>query len=133
VYWWREHDEDFVLRENQAQQVLTDALEEESIRSGLEGYQRPIYQRGELVGYETVYGDQLLNLHLGGPGTANGRRNFMSVIASSPPSTRCNSSREAVVVAQSSPGVPPAASTSSRPAQRLASLRRLNAQCHRQD
>ena len=84
VYWWREHDEEFVLRENEAQQVLTDALEEESIRRGLEGYQRPIYQRGELVGYETVYGDQLLNLHLGGPGTANGRRNFMSVIASSP-------------------------------------------------
>jgi hypothetical protein len=52
------------MRENEAQQVLTDALEEESIRRGLEGYQRPIYQRGELVGHETVYSDQLLNLQL---------------------------------------------------------------------
>jgi hypothetical protein len=58
VYFWREHDETFVIRENEAQQVLTNALEEESIRRGLEGHQRPIYQRGELVGYETVYSDQ---------------------------------------------------------------------------
>jgi hypothetical protein len=64
VYWWREHDENFVLRENEAQQVLTDALEEEAVRRGLDGYQRPIYQRGELVGHETVYSDQLLNLQL---------------------------------------------------------------------
>jgi len=57
VYWWREHDEAFALRENEAQLVLTDALEEESIRRGLEGFQRPIYHRAELVGYETVYSD----------------------------------------------------------------------------
>jgi hypothetical protein len=43
---------------------LTVALQDEAIRRGLEGYQRPIYQRGELVCYEPVYSDQLLNLQL---------------------------------------------------------------------
>ena len=35
-------------------------LEAEAMRRAVDGYQRPIYQRGELVGHETVYSDHML-------------------------------------------------------------------------
>ena len=46
-----------------AQEAMNDALgslEAEAMRRAVEGYQRPVYQRGELVGYETVYSDNML-------------------------------------------------------------------------
>jgi hypothetical protein len=30
------------------------------MRRAVEGYQRPIYQKGQLVGYETVFSDNML-------------------------------------------------------------------------
>jgi hypothetical protein len=60
VYQWREMNDDFVLRENEAQEHLTQALEREALRRAFEGYDRPVYQRGVLVGYERVYSDSLL-------------------------------------------------------------------------
>jgi hypothetical protein len=64
VLKWREHDDTFVLRENQVKSEFADALEAEAVRRALVGYDRPIYQRGELVGYERVYSDMLLKLLL---------------------------------------------------------------------
>ena len=46
-----------------AQAALDDAighLEAEAMRRAVNGYQRPIYQKGELVGHETVYSDNML-------------------------------------------------------------------------
>ena len=46
-----------------AQEAMDDALgslEAEAMRRAVEGYQRPIYQRGQLVGHETVYSDNML-------------------------------------------------------------------------
>lgn len=60
VYAWREVDETFALAENQARSSFADALEAEAVRRAVEGSQRPIYQQGQLVGYETVYSDALL-------------------------------------------------------------------------
>jgi hypothetical protein len=64
VYAWREHDDEFAQRENAARSGLADRLEAEAVRRAYRGWDRPIYQRGELVGYEHVYSDQLLNLML---------------------------------------------------------------------
>jgi hypothetical protein len=64
VYQWREHDDEFVLRENELRAELADRLEGEAIRRAYAGFDRPVYQRGELVGYERVYSDMLLKLML---------------------------------------------------------------------
>jgi len=65
VYAWREHDDDFVLAENQARGALADKLEAEAIRRAYNGWERPIYQRGILVGVERCYSDMLLKMMLG--------------------------------------------------------------------
>jgi hypothetical protein len=64
VYFWRETDDEFVLRENEAQEHLTQDLEREALRRAYEGFDRPVYQKGELVGYERVYSDSLLTMLL---------------------------------------------------------------------
>lgn len=64
VYRWREMDDGFVIRENQLRMELADRLEQEAIRRAFEGWDRPIYQRGELVGHERVYSDSLMKLML---------------------------------------------------------------------
>jgi hypothetical protein len=43
-----------------AQAMAAELLESEARRRALLGYQRPIYQRGVLVGYETRYSDTLM-------------------------------------------------------------------------
>jgi hypothetical protein len=65
VYQWREMDDAFVIHENQLRVELADRLEGEAIRRGYVGWDRPIYQKGELCGYERVYSDMLLKLMLG--------------------------------------------------------------------
>lgn len=65
VYQWREMDDAFVLRENELRAELADRLESEAIRRAYTGWDRPIYQRGELCGVERVYSDMLLKLMLG--------------------------------------------------------------------
>jgi hypothetical protein len=64
VYRWREMDDEFVMRENDLRMQLADRLEGEAIRRGYEGFDRPVYQGGSLVGYERVYSDSLLKLML---------------------------------------------------------------------
>jgi hypothetical protein len=64
VYQWREMDDDFVMRENELRVELADRLEAEAIRRAFVGWDRPIYQRGELVGYERVYDGSLLKMLL---------------------------------------------------------------------
>jgi len=60
VYAWREVDQEFALRENQARSSFADALEEAAVRRARDGIERPVYQNGQLVGYETLYSDSLL-------------------------------------------------------------------------
>lgn len=64
VYVWREMDDEFVMRENELRMELADRLEAEAIRRALTGWDRPIYQRGLLVGYERVYDGGLLKMLL---------------------------------------------------------------------
>lgn len=64
VYVWREMDDVFVLQENRLRMELADRLEMEAIRRAYTGWERPIYQRGELVGYERQYDGSLLKMLL---------------------------------------------------------------------
>jgi hypothetical protein len=64
VYQWREMDDAFLLREQELRSELADRLEGEAIRRAYSGWDRPIFQRGELVGVERVYSDSLLKLML---------------------------------------------------------------------
>jgi len=43
-----------------AMEQATDALESAARGRAIDGYQRPVYQRGELVGYEPCYSDALM-------------------------------------------------------------------------
>jgi hypothetical protein len=60
VYLWRETDDTFVFREKEAQEHLTQALEREALRRAFEGFDRPVFQRGQLVGHERVFSDSLM-------------------------------------------------------------------------
>ena len=64
VYQWREMDDEFVLMEQELRSQLADRLEKESLRRAFEGWDRPIYQRGVLCGYERVYSDTLMKMWL---------------------------------------------------------------------
>jgi hypothetical protein len=64
VWAWREMDDEFVMRENELRAELADRMEGEAIRRAYVGWDRPIYQKGELCGYERVYSDMLLKLML---------------------------------------------------------------------
>lgn len=65
VYQWREMDDEFVMKENELKAELADRMESEAIRRAFTGWDRPIYQRGVLCGYERVYSDVLLKMMLG--------------------------------------------------------------------
>ena len=64
LYTLRERDEEFAAQWDEAVEEATDTLEREARRRAVEGTDRPIYQRGELVGYEKQYSDTLMCLLL---------------------------------------------------------------------
>jgi len=66
VYEWRHNDPLFCQRWEEAIELSADVLEAEAQRRAVEGYERPIYQRGELIGHETMYSDRLLEFLLKG-------------------------------------------------------------------
>lgn len=60
LYDARERDPEFREAWDTALEEAADLLEAEARRRAVEGVDRPIYQRGELVGYERQYSDTLL-------------------------------------------------------------------------
>jgi len=60
----RKNDPQFHEAETGVLMVFAESLEVEAHRRAVEGVDRPIYQRGELVGTEKVYSDQLLAMLL---------------------------------------------------------------------
>lgn len=59
----REKNPEFAKLADRAYQQYCAKVESEITRRAIEGVERPIYQQGELVGFETVYSDKLLELH----------------------------------------------------------------------
>lgn len=60
VHHLRRTRKDFAKSWDDAIQQATDALEAAARGRAMDGYQRPVYQRGELVGYEPCYSDALM-------------------------------------------------------------------------
>ena len=57
---WMRDSPEFAARVQEALDSFRDSLIRETVRRGRDGYKRPIFQKGELVGHETVYSDGLL-------------------------------------------------------------------------
>jgi len=55
---------EFSAKVSEALEVFRDSLVREAIRRGRDGVDRPIYQKGQLVGHERVFSDHLLTLEL---------------------------------------------------------------------
>ncbi len=64
AYSHRRLEPDFKAAWDEARDTALDVLRMEAFRRGVEGYERPIYQRGEKVGTEIVYSDRLLEVLL---------------------------------------------------------------------
>ena len=60
VHHLRRTNKDFAKSWEDAMEQATDALEHAARTRAMDGYQRPVYQRGELVGYEPCYSDALM-------------------------------------------------------------------------
>lgn len=60
VYAHREADPEFLAAMDDAQEQASDVLELEARRRAVEGVQKPVFQRGELVGTIREYSDTLL-------------------------------------------------------------------------
>lgn len=60
VYRWRGEDPDFAARWATAVQMAGDLLEEEADRRGRDGYDVPVFHRGEVCGAKRKYADGLL-------------------------------------------------------------------------
>jgi hypothetical protein len=63
-YERRDADERFAAEWRVAEQQGTDALEDEARRRAVEGWEEPVYQRGELVGHVRKYDSRLLEFLL---------------------------------------------------------------------
>jgi transposase-like protein len=57
---WPDRDEEFKRRWNDAIEDGADTLEQEAIRRGRDGVDRPVFYQGEIVGYTKEYSDYLL-------------------------------------------------------------------------
>ncbi|MBP6010789.1 MAG: helix-turn-helix domain-containing protein [Alphaproteobacteria bacterium] len=60
VYRWRREDDDFAKLWLEALGVAADLLEEEADRRGRDGYDEPVFHRGEQCGAKRKYSDGLL-------------------------------------------------------------------------
>jgi len=59
-YRWVQQDSEYGAEFNDANEEVTDALEQEARRRALEGVEEPVFYRGERVGSARKYSDQLL-------------------------------------------------------------------------
>lgn len=60
VYQWLEHDEEFSLLFAQAKEDAKDVVRAEIHRRAAEGWEEPVFQRGEEIGTIRKYSDTLL-------------------------------------------------------------------------
>jgi hypothetical protein len=66
AYRWRARDEEFAAEWDEAAKVGLEGLEDEARRRAYEGYERPVYQGGSMVGTVKEYSDTLMTLLLKG-------------------------------------------------------------------
>lgn len=66
AYNWRRDDKEFAAQWDEMQELGNEALEDEAVRRGHEGYDKPVYQGGVQVGTVREYSDTLLIFMLKG-------------------------------------------------------------------
>lgn len=66
AYIWREVDDQFYKNWQQAKYYGAEALEDEAVRRGMEGYDEKVFYQGVAVGTIRKYSDKLLTLLLQG-------------------------------------------------------------------
>jgi Homeodomain-like domain len=66
VYRWRQVDPSFAVAYTDAMEAGTDLIEDEARRRAVDGYDRPVFQGGKLVGVVRVYSDELAAMLLRG-------------------------------------------------------------------
>lgn len=62
IYRWRNEDDDFEDRYQQALDDVNDRIRAEIWRRAINGVKKPVYQGGKLVGHIQEYSDSLLSL-----------------------------------------------------------------------
>jgi len=66
-YWfWKRDDPEFAKALVEARTISVKMMEDHAIKRGTTGTRKPIYQRGQLVGFERLYSDSLLTFMLKG-------------------------------------------------------------------
>jgi len=65
-YYWMDRDPEYAEAFQMAKEEATEVLEREAFRRGVEGWEEPVFYRGEEVGKITRYSDQLLVVLLKG-------------------------------------------------------------------
>lgn len=63
-YQWLHNNPEYKKAFELAKPLAHQTLEDEAIRRSNEGYLRPVYQGGKLVGYEQMYSDRLMEVVL---------------------------------------------------------------------
>ncbi len=61
---WRENDTSFDARCEQAREAYADTLEREADRRAVQGVEREVFHRGEIIGTKVEYSDPLLMFRL---------------------------------------------------------------------
>ena len=64
VYEWREKDPGFAEAWNDVDESITEELEREAHRRGVEGFEQPVFQGGKKVGSVRKHSDRLLEMLL---------------------------------------------------------------------
>ena len=77
VYDWREADPEFAADWASALELGCDALEDEAVRRGCEGYLKPVFHQGKEVGVIREYSDLLLIFMLKARRPARFRDNYV--------------------------------------------------------
>lgn len=75
VVCWRAEDKSFASAWDCALEDSADRLENAAIRRAVHGVEEPVYFANKIIGYRTVYSDQLLKMLLEGAKSAKYRRN----------------------------------------------------------
>ncbi len=77
VYDWRDADPEFAADWTSALERGCDALEDEAVRRGCEGYLRPVFHQGKEIGAIREYSDTLLIFMLKARRPARFRDNYV--------------------------------------------------------
>lgn len=64
VFQWKDKDPNFRAAWEEAMQTGTDRIEDEATRRAVDGYDRPVFQQGECVGFVREYSDDLMKFIL---------------------------------------------------------------------